>query len=200
MALVFSKNIPIDRYKVISDYLSSLLSSGMSNIIGSRLLPNLFVSEGYQTYNISLKSLIDGKPLDNLQVGHWRHLLLDQNKALYEIDLLEEENNSIRVVAIHESPRAEGTRKAFEIAENLEDVKNSDFEIRFLQCFSSNFMSLWLHSNSEANDIIIPIEPNQTELKNYQAYTLNQVILVLQPIAVKVEKVISSVNGNMLGG
>lgn len=194
MPLQFSSQVPKQAHQIIADYLAGLSAHSVS----AALSPVRLVSAGFRVYSLSLADLAAAQPLQNLQnlqAGLWRYLLLEDQHALAEIDL--EDGGS--VVALHQSPRADGLRQAVAAAELLPQTQQKTFEMRYLQCLGIHFMALWLHAEASAEDLFLPCRPDQTGLTPDTPYSLPQIVAALRPQAAAIERAMAAPGGDRAG-
>jgi hypothetical protein len=73
--------------------------------------------------------------------------------------------------------------RALQIAEQLPQVKERDYEPRLLDISPILFVAVWLHG--EKDDIIIPLPPTWNRWNAYQSYSEKELIPLLKPEAEK---------------
>lgn len=73
--------------------------------------------------------------------------------------------------------------RALQIAEQLPQVKDRDYEPRLLDIAPLLFVAVWLHG--EKDDIIIPLPPTWNRWNAYQPYSEKEMIPLLMPEAEK---------------
>jgi len=90
--------------------------------------------------------------------------------------------NLLRFTGLFQTCFAAETLEALRKAKELKQIKEQDYELRFLQVPAINFVAVWLHGKSD--DIILPLPPTfGRKLNAYQPYAESEIIKVLKPDA-----------------
>jgi len=144
----------------------------------------LAASDAYPVHYVTLDDLLKG----NLPgaPAHWRHLIVQGGASVADADLA---GDGGRVVAVHRGPRAAGTARAFDQAGQLD----REYELRMLEGPAIHLVSVWLHADDD--DVLIPIEPDDTGLPLYQPIALSNALPMLRDIAMQLEQDIESEPG-----
>lgn len=183
MALRFSKGAP----KNVMDHVHDWVESAAKSMTDAG--PTVSVSEGYQVVSVTVDDLAAGRLLDAVDAGRWRFLVLEDDVPHGELEI-----EGDTPVALHRGPAKNALVEALDRAH---DVKG-DHEVRVLSCPGVRFVGLWLHHAER--DCIIPFHPNATDLPNLHLLGPDEVIKVLQPLAVDVQKAMAGAGGHLLGG
>lgn len=186
MPVRLPRNPPPGATAAIAGYLQKLL--------GSRALPpgleglepsSLRVTEGFRVYTLGLDDLLQDRPLAAAAAGRWRYFLRQADRTVAEVDLDHDPRRGPpRVVAVHRGPRSEAIDEALGTAESLGPVGRRDFELRLLEAPALHFVAVWLHG--EDRDLVLPMAPNRTPLRDLRPYRESELAGVLREQAAAV--------------
>jgi hypothetical protein len=126
--------------------------------------------------------------LSAARVGGWTYLFIHGTNAVGMGELIADEKTgkALKANGLGSSDFSNETLEAMRIAEQLPQIKKSDYEFRRLDSPAIHFVAVWLHGKSD--DIIIPLPPTFGRWNAYQPYSESQMIKLLKPEAKKVLK------------
>ena len=118
----------------------------------------------------------------------WRYLIIQGNNAVAEAELNADEKvgKALDFLALHQSPFANATLEALHSAEGLVQVKENNYELRYLKIPAVYLAAVWLHGKSD--DILIPLPPPPTGVRANEPYSERQLINALKPLAQTAKK------------
>jgi len=181
--------MPIHTAGAPSPELHALVARHLSNPLAAPQLPpvkrgDVSASEPYPVYVLTLEELEAAEETMAEKTPRvWRHLLVHQGSAVGEVDVTAEEA-APRVVAVHRGPRAPGTARALETAQQSSLLGASDFELRMVEAPAIYLVALWLHAPYD--DVLIALDPDKSGLPLYEPTPLEQALPVLRRRAAQV--------------
>jgi hypothetical protein len=121
-------------------------------------------------------------------MGGWTYLFIHGTNAVGAEGLIADEKTgkALKFNGLYETDFSNETLEALRIAQQLPQIKKSDYELRRLDIPAAYFVAVWLHGKSD--DIIIPLPPTFGRWNAYQPYSESQMIKLLKPEAKKVLK------------
>ena len=134
------------------------------------------IGEGYEVRYLPVEEIAVGKLIDAAHTSRWRHLVAHDGRPHGELEL----DESLDPVALHQGPGKDGLSTALKRANELSE----DFEAVVVMAPPLRFVGLWLHGAQ--SDLIMPYAPNDTDLANYVAVSVDDALEILQPMAVAV--------------
>ena len=159
------------------------------------------LSAPHQSYHGGLDDLAKGELLSKARLFTWRYLVLHGEKGIAEVRLNADEKAGrlLQFNYVSASVLPEATLIALREAEKLPQVKEKDYELRFLEVRSAHFWAIWLQRESE--DILIPINDRFiSPLKANKAYSEAEVIKVLKPKAEETIEMFKKAGPDAVGG
>lgn len=120
----------------------------------------------HPVFALSLEDLTSGRGLDAaVQVG-WRYLVSrdDRTLAAVETPMTEVEPE----LQLNEGPFVGGTVETIRLVEDLDEVKQRDFELRLLKVVALYTVALWLQGD---DDILVPMAQCHPALESGGRYS-----------------------------
>ena len=153
--------------------------------LGGFRLEELTVTDPYRNYYVGLKDLASGHLLSAARLGDWTYLFIHGTNAVGMGGLIADEKTgkALKANGLGSSNFSNETLEALRIAEQLPQIKKSDYEFRRLDSPGVYFVAVWLHGKSD--DIIIPLPNTFGRWNAYQPYSESQMIKLLKPEAKK---------------
>jgi hypothetical protein len=145
-------------------------------------MADVTIAEPFRPYGVGLTNLAAGKLLSAAESRSWQYLLLHGTNAVGAAALYEKDGKLV-FAGLYETDFSNETLEALRMAEQLPQVKKSDYEIRRLDCPGILFIAVWLHGKSD--DIIIPLGATFGRWNANQPYSESQMIKLLKPGAEK---------------
>ena len=153
------------------------------------------LSAPHQRYGALVDDLARGELLSKARLSTWRYLVLHEGVGIADVTL----NQDLTFNGVSASILHEATLIALREAEKLPQVKEKDYELRFLEVQGAHFLAIWLHGKSE--DILIPVADRFiSPLKANKAYSEAEVIKVLKPKAEETIEKFKKAGPNAVGG
>ena len=150
-------------------------------------LEALSYSEPHPVFSVPLDALAGGKLLDGATHASWRYLLVQDERAIAEVELSAGRRGakgagakSPEFLGLTHGPFTEATIEALAAAEQLPQVAAADYELRLLKVPAVYLLALWLHGAKD--DILIPMGDPPGGLKPNRPYAEAAVIDALQGI------------------
>lgn len=125
----------------------------------------------HRMYFVGLEDVANGNVLSNAKLIGWRYILIRGDAPFAAAELgVDDSGGGLEFSQLNRGPFVGSTIEGVGLAENLDAVRNNNYEPRLLKIPSLYIIALWLYGqNSE--DIIIPLPPTRPELKAYDSYT-----------------------------
>jgi hypothetical protein len=111
-------------------------------------------------YQLDVADIQQGKDLDSARRVGWRFLILDGEKTVAAVELIDFFGR-LEFSQLEEGPFAEATREALRLVENTVAVENGDFEFRLLRAPGVYVVAVWLKDLRRNNDIFVPLAPTR---------------------------------------
>jgi hypothetical protein len=136
----------------------------------------------HRVFAVPRDALIRGDLLAAATPVAWRYLIVNQDSAVASAELIERPSGELVFSELNHGAFAQGTADVLNAAEQLDEVRERDFELRLLRIPSVYFVALWLRSDSA--DLILPLAPAPAGLEAGRRYTPDEILSVLRPRAV----------------
>ena len=112
----------------------------------------------HPVFTVDPQDIARGKLLEAAKLIGWRFLILQGDHAVASGTVVESDGNMV-LSSINEGRLVGLTLDSLSAAELADEVKDKDFELRYLEIRSLYFTGVWLHSDDE--NYIIPLEDSQ---------------------------------------
>jgi hypothetical protein len=143
----------------------------------------LDVARPYPIYTSTIPALLDEKFLGAAQLTGWHYPILagESLQGLAEIASVDPQGSSdLSYASQYDSDYAEEIQQSILGAEGLPQVKEGDYELRILRAPSLVLLAVWLHG---VDDLLLPVAPAPTKLREKVAYTEDELTKALRPLA-----------------
>jgi len=182
---------PGEGRQIVSENIGEILSAqtrGAGALLRDARTEELAVADPHQSYVVSLNDLASGRMLSAARLTTWRYLIVHGSNAVAEAELNADEKagKALDFLALHQSPFANETLEALHRAEELQQVKENDYELRYLKIPAVYLAAVWLHGKSD--DILIPLPPPPTGVRANEPYSERQLINALKSLAQTAKK------------
>jgi hypothetical protein len=191
-AIVFPKG-PTGGETVIREAFKGM-SRSISRYLDGYQIEDLTIATPFRSYSVGLTNLASGQLLSAGQAGSWRYPLMHGTNTVGAAELRADptDETMLKFAALDTSDFPKETLEAIRRAEQLQQIKEQDYELRRLDCRPILFVAVWLHGKSD--DIIIPLPTTGGRWNAYQPYSESEMIKLLQPEADKKLKLPSGLN------
>jgi|ERR1035437_694668 hypothetical protein len=181
-AIIFPK-APEGGRQIAYESVAKLRQANPSFLGGVRI-EELTIADPHQNYSANPQDVTSGNLLSAAKPGSWRYPVMHGTNAMGVAELIADKKaeKGLKFVAFYPGPGAK-ILVALRKAEQLPQIKEQDYEFRYLNLAPISFFAVWLHGKSD--DIIIPLPPTYGTWNDYQPYSESQMIKLLKPEAKK---------------
>jgi hypothetical protein len=138
----------------------------------------LTVAVPHPVYVMGLESIATGAPLSTATLVGWRYLLLGDDRSLAAAEVnTDNAEERVEFSHVNQGPFVESTIAGIAFAEGLDEVRETDFELRLLKIPALYVVSLWLQGN---RDILIPLAPSRYDLVPNTPYPEEEFLEILR--------------------
>jgi len=135
------------------------------------------LTQAHPVYVATLADLVEGHILSRARLVSWRAFLVDAGNEPFAAA----ETQKSEPAGINEGRFVGGTAEAMIAAENLDEVRGADYELRLLRLPAVYTVAVWLARPEQ--DILIPAAPVQPPLQPNIPYNEAEFIAALKPLA-----------------
>ncbi len=129
-------------------------------------------------FTVDLQDIAKGKLLEAAKPIGWRFLILQGNNALIAGTVVES-GGKMALNSINEGRLVGLTLDSLSAAEVAEEIKDRDFELRYLEVRPLYFVGVWLHSDND--NYIIPLEDSRADdITAHSLQTETKILKMLQ--------------------
>jgi hypothetical protein len=145
----------------------------------------LNVTNGFRWYWFNDRSVLSGKllPPANSTGRGWNYMIMCGTNMIGVMGLARDTNHWSFEFPIYSGATLRGQQDpiwaALEKAERLPQVKDQDYEFRYLTYANMDFPMIWLHGKSD--DMLIPTSGGYGKWKAYHPYSEKQIVKLLKP-------------------
>jgi hypothetical protein len=155
-------------------YLSSIVSDFSS----------LQVSHPHPVYDLRADAIARGGGLETASLSGLRYLVEDGSATVAAAEVSMDGTGSATVLAnLNYGPYVQATAQAVTEVATLTAVAAGSYEVRLLRFAAIYLMALWLKSDSGGADIIYPLAPAPPGLNAGQAYSPQDLVQIVRPLA-----------------
>src|SRR4030095_7103612 len=120
-------------------------------------IPSVSVVAPHRGYFLEPDDLADLPIRSAAKMACWRYLIFDRGDPLLTVAIsANESGQAMDFLGANESELLQGFVNGVEFAENHEQIREADYELRFFEVPSVFMSAIWLHSD---NDIYFPLSP-----------------------------------------
>ncbi len=143
-------------------------------------LGELSITNPYPMYAIGTQDIAQGKLLSAAKPSGWLYLFLHGTSAVCGVPLrIDPKDGKLsKRGGVYTGGLVQGVWDGLRKAEELPQVKNQDYEFRYVTCGFISFYAVWLHGKSD--DIFIPLPPTFGKIESYQPYSEKEIIQFLK--------------------
>jgi len=125
----------------------------------------------HEAYNLGLDAILAGKGLEAAEPVGWRFLLGPTSQHPTIAAEVEGSNGEHNFAGLNRGPFVAQTLSAMTLAETEPQVRDGDFEPRFLRIPALYVVALWLKERSSGKDLLFALEPVPPNLVATRPYT-----------------------------
>lgn len=143
--------------------------------------------EPQRIYSLSLKALVKGKGVQAAKPVVWEFLVGGQPKPAVLIAIGDPPGKEPpRLTSLTREPVAAEALDATRQVERLPHVRRHQYELRRLRIAALSIGAFWLKALDKGQaDLAVPYHAIHDKLKRMQAYTMDEFLAVVRPIAEK---------------
>jgi hypothetical protein len=146
----------------------------------------LHVSEPHAVYDLAADAVASGGGLDTATMTGYRYLVEGAGGPVAAAEVHADETGGVAQAAqVNLGPYVAASRRAFADLAAHPAVEQGSYEARMLRFSAIALVVLWLKSDTGSEDIVYPLAPAPPELKAEQAYTADEFLNVIRPLAQK---------------
>jgi hypothetical protein len=154
--------------------LADLVAGGRAKPAPTQALP---------VYHLGLEDLADKADLKSAIQTGWRYMVKQEDEVLASAETVFDDEKNPQFAHINEGPLVEGTIQAIAYAEDKDEIKKGDYEVKILMIPSLYVALLWLVDKKKDADLAIPISPTSDLLEPNKVTTMKKVMEILQKSA-----------------
>ncbi len=128
----------------------------------------------HQAFNLGLDAVQAGRGVDAAQAVGWRFLLGQPAEHPTVAAEVADAGGQHEFSGLNRGPFVGQTLSAMKQAEQVEEVKNGDYEPRLLRVPALYVVALWLKERTTGKDIVIPLDPAPPNLTPGRHYTADE--------------------------
>jgi hypothetical protein len=137
-------------------------------------------------YTLNLDDIARGVGLESARPTTWRYLLVRGDRALASAEVYTQDDLGATGYAhTNEGQFVAETMEAIEVAEELPEVADGEYELRLLRIPALYLMALWLKDQVGDKDLLLPMRPSPTPISAHHAYVESALFEILRPLATK---------------
>jgi hypothetical protein len=150
-------------------------NSDMRAMSGGAAMIN--IAAPHPVYVATIEDVLARRVLANARETTWRYFLVRGNDDAFAAAEL----TGGEVAHVNEGPFVEGTSRAMIFAEDLDRVREADYEMRLLRIPALYVVAVWLRSSND--DILVPSAPAPAPLQANAPYDEGRFTDALTPLA-----------------
>lgn len=145
---------------------------------------SLQVSQPHLVYDLRAEAIAGGGGLETATLSGLRYLVEDGSTPVAAAEVSMDGTGSATALAnLNYGPYVQATAEALTEVATLTAVAAGLYEVRLLRFAAIYLMALWLRSDSGGADIIYPLAPAPTGLNAGQAYSPEDLVQIVRPLA-----------------
>ena len=156
----------------------------------------------HKVYHTSVKDIYDGGGFEDAEVVSWRyyHKTPKGQHTLVEVAVGKKDNNH-NLLEAHYGPMAAEHKFLHKLINEIEEIKNEEFELAFLRIFALKINAAWLKTSNYQNDFFVPIKPCYNGFEANKLYSFDQFLELAKISAEKFIRMVDKrVDTEMMGG
>jgi hypothetical protein len=165
-------------------------SSRQLNALAGAAPAELEMDRPHQVYTMGLDQVIGDTGVRSAVPTGWRYLLRQGDQVVAAAQTVTDDGGQAAFASFNSGPYVESTRQAFGTAEQYAGAgegSEDDWEPRVLHVPALHAMALWLHTEAETTDIVLPLPPVPQGIEPDRRYTVSDYLAALRGIAGSVD-------------
>jgi hypothetical protein len=144
----------------------------------------------HRVYTLGLDQVVAGADLDTAVPSGWRYLLKQGDQVVAAAQTVTDAGGQAAFASFNSGPYVESTSKALSTAEQYAGAgegSDDDWEPRVLHVPALHAMALWLHTDAETTDVVLPLPPVAAGIEPNRRYTVPDYLAALRQLAGSVQ-------------
>ena len=146
----------------------------------------LTLTSGHAVYNLGLRDLVNGTPLDRLAVTSWRFIVDTHGAEATAAETLGgHDAKAAEFSSVNAGPFVAGTTEAFAAVAKDPAFAQGQWESRVLRIPALYILAVWTHPTGAGDDLFRPISPAPPYLDPMRNYRWDEFVAAVRPEAEK---------------
>ena len=146
----------------------------------------LQVQQPHAVYDLRADAIAHGDGLASAKASGFRYLIGTGGATVAAAEVLADANGNATLLAnVNHGPYVEATARALAQVATLSAVGAGSYEVRLLRFSAIGLMALWLKPDAGGADIIYPLAPAPHGLQAERAYSVDEFLQAIVPLAQK---------------
>jgi hypothetical protein len=146
----------------------------------------LQVQQPHAVYDLRADAIAHGDGLASAKASGFRYLIGTGGTTVAAAEVLADANGNATLLAnVNHGPYVEATARALARVATLSAVGAGSYEVRLLRFSAIGLMALWLKPDAWGADIIYPLAPAPDGLQAERAYSADEFLQAIVPLAQK---------------
>jgi len=144
----------------------------------------------HRVYALGLDQVREGADLDQAVPIGWRYLLKQGDQVVAAAQTVTDAGGQAAFASFNSGPYVDSTQQALGTAEEYAGAgagSGDDWEPRVLHVPALHAMALWLHTDAETTDVVLPLPPVPPGIEADRRYSVPDYLAALQEVAGNVE-------------
>jgi hypothetical protein len=153
------------------------------NALAGAAPAELVMDEPHRVYTLGLDQVVAGAGLDTVVPVGWRYLLKQGDQVVAAAQTVTDAGGQAAFASFNSGPYVESTKAALGTAEQYAGAgegSGDDWEPRVLHVPALHAMALWLHTDAETTDVVLPLPPVPDGVEPNRRYTVPEYLEALR--------------------
>ncbi len=164
------------------------ISTRKSSPLASRAVDfnALHVDQPHAVYDLRADVIAGGGNLTSASTTGFRYIVEGGGANVAAAEVLTDATGTATLLAnLNYGPYVEATARALTQVATLASVSSGSYEVRLLRFSAIALMALWLKADSGGADIVYPLSPAPTGVQAEHAYSAEDFLAAIRPLAQK---------------
>ncbi len=140
-------------------------------VLGSVKAEELTVGAPHRVYTMTLEDVAEQRSLDTARFTSWRYLVYRGDRAVAGIEVPDTEVEDLEGrIQVNEGQFVGATSETVAMAEALDEVERSGYELRLLKILPLYTVALWLRPDGDDPDLLIPMGQAHPAVESGRVY------------------------------